>query len=177
MTSWLVIGGGDMHGAQSLARSGQFDKIIGCNRCLQWGIVPDAYWISDPNATERYRADWTKYQGEIISNNNLGRPVTPWPYLHLGMLHHGRSSGIMCIRVALARGATTIHIVGFTGQKPTDRWRDQFDKPQFEYGDQAYKRNKAQSASLADIDLHHPAVSFVWHGNTLLTVPERWTLQ
>lgn len=173
MTSWLVIGGADEAGAKRLA-NGWRGKVIGCNRCLRWGIVPDVYWLSDHLATARYRVDWEAYTGEIVGTAKIDKPVTPFPYLDRGEVFHGRSSGILCIRVALARGATTIDLVGFKGQTPDDVWRDVMDRPATKVGPQAIMRNKAQERALADIDAGHPDVAFTVHGETMLAIPARW---
>ena len=174
MSSWLVIGGANERLAKLLVARGDYQHVIGCNRCLRWGIKPGVYWISDVVAVERYRADWEKYDGEIISNHDLGRPTTRFSYADNGQQYHGRSSGIMCARVAMERGATSVGMVGFRGNQHEDWWLDQFDKPVVMVGIQAARRNAAQSAALADIEKAHPGVEFTFYGDTILTVPERW---
>lgn len=176
MASYLVIGGGPSAPeiGPALLASRKFDRIIGTNRCLRWGFVPDLYWLSDPVAITIYREEWQKFEGEIISNVDLGRPTTPFPYQGKDIIFHGRCSGILCCRVALSRGATELHLVGFDGYKPEDRWIDHNDKPMKERGNQADRINKAQSDAFADIAAKHPDVAVTVYGRTRISLPTSW---
>lgn len=166
---YLIIGGGP--DAKNWRDYGiQPDKIITSNRGLSW-CMPDVYWISDPLAIERYRHLWQPYQGEIICNADLGRPTTRWPYLNGGPVYHGRSSGICACRVALARGATEIHLVGFNGHNPGDTVKDVNDKPWIAYGAQAKLRNEAMSVSFRDMCIAYTGVQFLHYGPSVISLP------
>lgn len=173
MSKWLVIGGAPEaeKAAPALMRRERFDTVISTNRCLRWGIKPDIYWLSDPLAVELYRKEWEAFTGEIVSNVDLGRPTTPFEYKDKGIPFHGRCSGVLCCRVALSRGATEIHLVGFKGYDPGDHWRDINDQPATTRGAQAHEVNKAQAEAFAD--MAHDA-KFVVHGTTRIEMPEHW---
>lgn len=163
---WIVIGGGPE--AQHWRKHKiNYDRIITSNRGLTW-CRPDVYWITDPLAIERYRKMWSLFDGEIISNADLGRPTLRWPYMNAGPLYHGRSSGILCCRVALARGAREIHMVGFQGHRPEDTVKDTQDRPWLPYGEQAGLRNIAMTNAINDMAEHYPHVTFKLYGPTLL---------
>lgn len=170
MSQYLIIGGGP--DAQNWrGYNTPHDKIITSNRGLAWCDNPDAYWITDPLAIERYHHLWSNYIGEIITNADLGRPTTRWPYLNGGPVYHGRSSGICACRVALARGATHLHLVGFNGHNPGDTVKDVNDKPWFAYGAQAKLRNEAMAASFRDMAVGNPQVNFVLYGPSVISLP------
>lgn len=176
MSKWLVIGGAPSaeKSAPALLKREKFDTVISTNRCLRWGIIPDIYWLSDPVAVELYRADWTAFKGEIVSNVNLGKPATPFKYKDRGILFHGRCSGVLCCRVALERGASEIHLVGFDGYKDSDRWRDVNDRPTAMRGSQAHSVNLAQGDAFADMAKGYPHVKFKVHGESLIQFPAGW---
>lgn len=166
---WLVIGGGP----SGRARWFEFhtDRIITSNRGLRWCANPDAYWITDPLAVERYRKDWEAYTGEIISNSASIPHATRWAYMERGEVYHGRSSGILACRVALERGATVLTLVGFNGHRWEDFNRTIDDKPGGRYGQQAEARNAAMAVSFADMVAGYPAAMFNFVGETLIALP------
>ena len=174
MNHWIVLGGGKQARVQYPAFKA--DKVIGSNRSLEYA-VPDTYWITDPMAIERYRHLWTKYAGEIISNSDLGRPTTRWPYLNAGPLYHGHSSGILCCRVALERGARKLTIIGFQGHLPEDTVFDVKDKPLAPYGPHAERRNKAMAAAFEAMAAQYPKVTFDFIGPTVIKLPnlQNWS--
>lgn len=175
---WLCIGGGPSAcDWASQPYSPDVDVVATSNRGLTWCAKPDVYWVTDPNAIARYHHLYTSYEGEIICNVPLWRETTHWDYYSKGPLYHGRSSGICIMRVALARGATQISLVGYDGHKPGDALRDAADRPYATYGSQAGERNEAMSKSLWDMATNYPEVKFVFFGRTLLDLPtlENWT--
>ena len=170
MSKYLVIGGGE-DAANWESYDINPDVIITSNRGLSWCPGANIYWVSDPLAIERYAHLWQPFEGEIICNADIGRPTTRWPYLNGGPLYHGRSSGVCACRVALERGATEIHLVGFNGHKATDTIKDVNDKPWIAYGEQARLRNEAMQASFLDMAEKNPTVSFVQHGPSVIVTP------
>lgn len=176
MANWLVIGGapGTDKPAKKMLAQGWHDKVIGCNQCLEWGILPDVYWISDPVAKLRYKAHWMKFKGEIIHNGELEVPTTPFPYVDMPIEFHGRCSGVLCCRVAIARGATALRLVGFLGYDPGDQWCDHLGVPRTTRGAQALEINKAQEVAFADIAKHYPDLKVTVFGKTRLKLPTTW---
>lgn len=172
MTSWVIVGGGPS-AKESLARVPANATRIGCNAAL--AITPlDIYWISDPVAVHRYRPLWRVFSGEIISNADLGRAATPWQYLQKGALYHGRCSGVLCCRVALERGATELHLVGFDGYKPEMTVEGVDGRPVARRGDQAAKVNEAQELAFADMADSYPSVAVTIYGQSVLRWPKGW---
>jgi hypothetical protein len=169
---WLVIGGGPE--AYTRWQESTADKIITSNRGLQWCPHPDAYWVTDPNAVERYRAQWGAYDGEIISNSASVPNATPWEYMSKGLAYHGRSSGILACRVALERGASKLTLVGFQGHNWNDERRDINDKPAGTYGGQADKRNEAMARAFENMADGYPDVVFEFVGETRIQLPQQF---
>jgi hypothetical protein len=173
MSHWLIIGGGPL--AQEHAKGVQADKIVGCNRAIEFAKL-DLYWLSDPVAIARYRYHWRRFTGEIVSNADLGQPATPFPYMDKGPVYHGRCSGVLCCRVAISRGATKLTLVGFQGYKASDKYEDVDGKPVAPRGDQAVKVNAAQAIAFADIAAKHPDLSVEVYGPTEISFPASWRI-
>lgn len=176
---WLCIGGGPTAcewASQPYPHT--VDMIITSNRGLSWCRLPDVYWVTDPNAVARYHHLYAEYDGEIICNIELpGKQATTWNYYEKGVTYHGRSSGICIIRVAIARGATRISLVGYDGHKRTDPLFDAADRPYTTYGPQADQRNEAMAMALWDMAVNYPEIAFDFYGDTILELPttENWT--
>lgn len=173
MTSWLVIGGAPS--AKEWFPRIKAEKVITCNAGLQVCPNADVYWLSDPVAIHRYKPDWEKFKGEIVCNADIGRERTEFPYLDKGVVFHGRCSGVLCCRVAIARGATELHLIGFEGYRPEDKWQGVDGKPVAERGEQALKVNEAQEVAFWDISKAHPEVKVKVYGYSMLGWPARWT--
>lgn len=165
MTHWLVIGGGPDAGTD--ARKVSADKTIGCNGSLRLGVPHDLYWLSDPVALTRFAEDLRGFTGEVV-----GPKGTPFDYIEKGIEFHGRCSGVVCCRVAIARGATRLTLVGFQGYKPTDSIIDKRGKPVALRGDYAATMNEAMRIAFADIGALPVAVDVV--GASCLTFPKHW---
>lgn len=187
MSKWLVVGGGphaEQHAQWArLSTGGPPDKIIGCNRAVEFikpndgsGTELDLYWLSDPIAIARYRYHWRRFTGEIICNANLDQPSTPFPYMNKGQIFHGRCSGVLCCRVAISRGATELTLVGFQGYKPTDTYEGVDGKPLGQRGEQALKVNEAQALAFADIAAKHPDLRVTVYGPTEIKFPAGWRI-
>ncbi len=187
MPSYLIIGGGPS--ARENIKRVKADVSIGSNRCLEF-CNPGIYFVSDPNAIQRYEHLWREYVGELLLG--AGTPVavrtrknmqregikhTYFPYRTMPM-EWGRScSGLVCAAIALLRGATSLTFIGFDGHKPEDWWFDKNDAPLGQYLENAPRRNENMAAAFRHMGVNNPEVSFELVGETLIELPidlENW---
>jgi len=159
-TTWLALGGGPS-ARQHLKNVLLYEpRVITSNAGLKLIGNPDAYLCTDPNALITYRQGYehaSKHGVEVI---HRGHGIDYSPH---DLVYHGRSSGVLSVRAAIARGATQVHIVGYDGWSPSEM--------SYTVHGSTYSRkgmNEAIAAALDNVMWDHPEVSFIWHGASLI---------
>lgn len=172
---WLILGTGA--NAERHLPKVKADCVITANGGLALYPRPDYYWISDPAAVEIFRHLWEKYDGPIISNEDLGRPTIPVPfdYRALGVGFHGRTSCTLCAHIAIIMGATRITFVGHEGYPPEAVARYKDGSVRHVMGkDRARILNESMSRALENMAIAHPQVEVTICSPTHLRVPGTW---
>ena len=148
---WLAVGGGPSARTR-LREAWCGQRIITSNAGLRIVANPDAYWVSDPEAIKTYSDEYraAKRHGVCVFSRKELADVSAsiFDYPKGDEAFHGRSSGILSLRVALALGARHVSLVGFDGYAEPSK----------------QGMNDAMRLAFARILTDFPSVTFSWFG-------------
>jgi len=167
-TDWCVLGGGKSADKYLPEMLDKGCSVITCNAGLQKVANPDVYICTDPNARITYREAYKRAASFDVDVLRYNEGIT---YDMRDTSYHGRSSGIICIREAIKRGARRIHILGCDGFKP--------DEMEYKAHGRSYNRhgmNEAMTEAFERLFKEFPDVEFTWYGKSLL-VKDSWPVK
>lgn len=182
-----ILGGGPS-AASTVGDLAECDKIIAMNQSIKLYPMADAWCFGDPLFIQSNEDLIRRYDDAINGKEIIQGIVTNHPdgyaskphslanvLYHYGFedfLYHGRTVGVLAIRVAIERyGATELLITGIDGYDD--------DSPLAQKYGQAWCKaiNTSAAKAIALIKLMHPSVTFTWckgAGAIMKPLIEQW---